>query len=233
MGVSDQHHAPAALYPPGKGPPVPIGQEAGWAPEQVWTQRLEEKSFAPDGDRTPIARSSSSKTLYCLSYPAPVWKKMMIIIQRRTKSSIIWTLHHDYDGQIKGDEMNGKCSTYWVYLVRFRVLMAASMKIRAFRDIAPSCLGVYRRFRGAYCLHHQGDLIFWVYLAHVDGVTLCLWNANTNGPTVHAPGDIWAWRATVEWYWQGKTEEREKNCPSATYKSHMKWQGVTWWEDGD
>jgi len=30
---------------PGKGPPVPILQEAGWAPEPVWTQRLEEKSF--------------------------------------------------------------------------------------------------------------------------------------------------------------------------------------------
>jgi hypothetical protein len=30
---------------PGKGPPVPTGQEAGWAPEPVWTQRLEEKSF--------------------------------------------------------------------------------------------------------------------------------------------------------------------------------------------
>jgi hypothetical protein len=28
---------------PGKGPPVPIVQEAGWASEQVWTQRLEEK----------------------------------------------------------------------------------------------------------------------------------------------------------------------------------------------
>jgi hypothetical protein len=32
---------------PGKGPPVPIVQEAGWAPEPVWTQRLEEKSFVP------------------------------------------------------------------------------------------------------------------------------------------------------------------------------------------
>jgi hypothetical protein len=60
MGVSGQSHAPAALLPPGKGPPVPIGQEAGWAPEPVWTQRIEEKkSFAPAGDRTPIARSSS------------------------------------------------------------------------------------------------------------------------------------------------------------------------------
>jgi hypothetical protein len=63
MGVSGQRHAPAALLPPGKGPPVPIGQEAGWAPEPVWTQRLEEKSFAPAGDRTPIARSSSPDTI--------------------------------------------------------------------------------------------------------------------------------------------------------------------------
>jgi hypothetical protein len=29
MGVSGQHHALAALYPHGKGPPVPIVQEAG------------------------------------------------------------------------------------------------------------------------------------------------------------------------------------------------------------
>jgi hypothetical protein len=56
MGVSGQRHAPAALYPPGKGPQVPIVQEAGWAPEPVWTQRIEEKSFAPAGDRTPIAQ---------------------------------------------------------------------------------------------------------------------------------------------------------------------------------
>jgi hypothetical protein len=28
--------------PPGKGPPVPIVQEAVWAPEPVWTERLEE-----------------------------------------------------------------------------------------------------------------------------------------------------------------------------------------------
>jgi hypothetical protein len=54
MGVSGQRHAPAAHLPPGKGPPVPIVQEAGWAPEPVWTQRLEEKSFAPAGDRTSI-----------------------------------------------------------------------------------------------------------------------------------------------------------------------------------
>jgi hypothetical protein len=49
---------PGRALSPEKGPPVPIVQEAGWAPEPVWTQRIEEKSFAPAGDRTPIARSS-------------------------------------------------------------------------------------------------------------------------------------------------------------------------------
>ena len=31
-----QRHAPAALYPPGENP-VPVVQEAGWAPGPVWT----------------------------------------------------------------------------------------------------------------------------------------------------------------------------------------------------
>jgi hypothetical protein len=33
IGVSGQRHASAVLLPPGKEPPVPIVQEAGWAPE--------------------------------------------------------------------------------------------------------------------------------------------------------------------------------------------------------
>jgi hypothetical protein len=52
-GVSGLRHAP------GKGTPVHIVQEAGWAPEPVWTQRLEEKSFGSAGDRTSISRSSN------------------------------------------------------------------------------------------------------------------------------------------------------------------------------
>jgi hypothetical protein len=35
-----QLHAQAALYPRGKTPPLPIVQEAGWAPQPVWTQWL-------------------------------------------------------------------------------------------------------------------------------------------------------------------------------------------------
>jgi hypothetical protein len=50
---------PRRALPPGKELPVPIGQEAGWASEPVWTQRLEEKFSAPVRDRTSIARSSS------------------------------------------------------------------------------------------------------------------------------------------------------------------------------
>jgi hypothetical protein len=49
MGVS--------ALPPGKEPPVPIVQEAGWAPEPVWTQGLEEKSSAPVGGRTSTVQS--------------------------------------------------------------------------------------------------------------------------------------------------------------------------------
>jgi hypothetical protein len=48
---------PGRALPPGKGPPVPILQEAGWAPKPVWTQRLEEESFASAGDRTSFVQS--------------------------------------------------------------------------------------------------------------------------------------------------------------------------------
>jgi hypothetical protein len=36
MDISGQLHAQAALSA-GKEPPVPTGQEAGWAPGPVWT----------------------------------------------------------------------------------------------------------------------------------------------------------------------------------------------------
>jgi hypothetical protein len=48
---------PGRALPPGKEHLVPIGQEAGWAPEPVWTQKLEEKSSASVGDRTPVVQS--------------------------------------------------------------------------------------------------------------------------------------------------------------------------------
>jgi hypothetical protein len=77
-GVSGQRHAPAALLSPEKEPPIHIVQEVGWAPEPVWTQRLEEKSFAPPGiePRSP-GRPARSQKLYCLSYTGSFRKKIL------------------------------------------------------------------------------------------------------------------------------------------------------------
>jgi hypothetical protein len=47
---------PGRALIPGKGTPVPSLQEAGWAPEQIWAERLEEIYLAPAGNRTSIAR---------------------------------------------------------------------------------------------------------------------------------------------------------------------------------
>jgi hypothetical protein len=42
--------------------------------------------------------------------------------------------------------------------VRFQVLAAESMEFRlVFWDVLPCKIIVDRRFRGMYCLHHQGD----------------------------------------------------------------------------
>ena len=43
-GVCGQHHAPAAFTP--RKDPVPIAQEAGWAPEPVW---IGAENLAPPG----------------------------------------------------------------------------------------------------------------------------------------------------------------------------------------
>jgi hypothetical protein len=55
-GLSDQRHA-TPRFTPRKGLAVPVGEEAGWVSELVWTQRLEEKSFACTGDQTPVVQS--------------------------------------------------------------------------------------------------------------------------------------------------------------------------------
>ena len=62
MGVGGQHHAPAAL-PLGKDP-VPIVQEAGWAPGPVWTGA---ENRVPTGIRSPDF-PARSESVYRLSY---------------------------------------------------------------------------------------------------------------------------------------------------------------------
>ena len=67
-GGKGQRHAPAALYP-GKDP-VPIVQEAGWAPGPVG---IGAENLAPTGIRSPDS-PARSQSLYRLSYPAHQFK---------------------------------------------------------------------------------------------------------------------------------------------------------------
>jgi len=58
---------PGRSLPPGKDP-VPIVQEAGWAPGPIWT---DVENLAPTGIRFPD-RPARSQSLYRLSYPGPL-----------------------------------------------------------------------------------------------------------------------------------------------------------------
>ena len=60
---------------PGKDP-VPIVQEAGWAPGPVWTGA---ENLAPAGNRFPEP-PARSESLYRLSYPGPVAIVVFLII---------------------------------------------------------------------------------------------------------------------------------------------------------
>jgi len=53
MEVIGQLIAPATLLW-GKEPPVPTGQETGWAPKPVWTQWQREESPVPARNSTPF-----------------------------------------------------------------------------------------------------------------------------------------------------------------------------------
>ena len=67
MGLGGQPHAPAASTP-GKDP-VPIVQEAGWAPGPVWTGG---KSRPPRD--SILDRPARSQSLYRLSYPGAAFE---------------------------------------------------------------------------------------------------------------------------------------------------------------
>ena len=56
---------PQPLFTPGKDP-VPIVQEAGWAPGPVWTSA---ENLTPTGIRSPDS-PARSQLLYQLRYPA-------------------------------------------------------------------------------------------------------------------------------------------------------------------
>jgi hypothetical protein len=67
---------PGRALPPDKEPPVPIVQEVGWAPEPVWTQKLEEKSSVSVGDRTPAVQSVAR---HCTDSAARLWEQNVML----------------------------------------------------------------------------------------------------------------------------------------------------------
>jgi hypothetical protein len=66
---------PRPLYPRERDP-VPIVQEAGWAPGRVWTDAV---NLAPTGIRSPD-RPARSESLYRLSYRGPYIDIMFMFI---------------------------------------------------------------------------------------------------------------------------------------------------------
>jgi hypothetical protein len=66
MGVGGQRQVPAS-FTPGKDP-VPILQEAGWAPGPVW---MGAENHAPTGIPSPN-RPARNELLYRLPYPGPL-----------------------------------------------------------------------------------------------------------------------------------------------------------------
>jgi hypothetical protein len=62
---------PRQRFSPGKGPPVPFVQEAGWSSEPVWKQEATGKILSPLLGIEPLSpgRPARSQTLYWLSYP--------------------------------------------------------------------------------------------------------------------------------------------------------------------
>jgi hypothetical protein len=55
---------PCSALPPGKEPPVPTEKEAGWAPELVWTKRLEQINFPLRGINPSPSTTHVSKSSY-------------------------------------------------------------------------------------------------------------------------------------------------------------------------
>jgi len=68
-GVGGQRHAPAA-FTSGKDP-VPIVQEAGWAPRLVWRGA---KNLAPTGIRSPELPASTAWTQW-IKFKAKLHRK--------------------------------------------------------------------------------------------------------------------------------------------------------------
>jgi hypothetical protein len=88
MAVSGHVHPPAALLP-GKEALVPIGWEAGWAPEPVWTlwrRKISCPCRESNLGREPIARRNTELERHNLYSPPTI---ILVIKWRRIR----WVVH--------------------------------------------------------------------------------------------------------------------------------------------
>jgi hypothetical protein len=96
MEVSGQLHTLVALTP-GKEPLVPIGQEAVWVPEPVWTLWWREKFPTPAGTRT-LDHPASSPMLYHWAILAPtkeVEAEVKVKVKVKLSLCFNWTPRHE------------------------------------------------------------------------------------------------------------------------------------------
>jgi hypothetical protein len=83
MQVSGQLHAPNAL------PPVPIGKEAGWAPEPVWTWRGEKSCPYRDSNSDPSTVQPVANRYTDCAIAAPNLHCALFIIITHTAQALI------------------------------------------------------------------------------------------------------------------------------------------------
>jgi hypothetical protein len=74
-------------------PLLPIVQEAGWASEPVWTQRLKEKSFASAGEFFGIALIFYSTNYYYLFLFSPFYSSPVF----ESGSNLVSEVHYVVD----------------------------------------------------------------------------------------------------------------------------------------
>jgi len=90
---------PRPLFTPGKDP-VPIVEEAGWAPGPVWTGA---ENLTPTGIRSSDC-PARSQSLYRLRYPAQenqyyflqFWKNLLMVLFALSSSFKLTDMHKNY-----------------------------------------------------------------------------------------------------------------------------------------
>jgi len=105
--MSGQQHAPAAHFTPGKDP-VPILQEAGWAPGPIWT----DGKSRPHRDSIPD-RPARSQSLYRQSYRAHMYCHKIAKITLIVRAIVLFMIIEFFE------ESNGSKYQIWDIILRF------------------------------------------------------------------------------------------------------------------